>query len=53
MGPDIEDQLIDAAAKKLREVYDNQTAGDYTFEGILSAFLRQIDKARTPKKVMR
>lgn len=44
--PRSEDEIINYYVVVLEEVYKERTAGDYTFDGILSEFLRQIDKAR-------
>lgn len=40
----IEDILIDQYAAKLEDVYNQRTAGDFTFHGILTAFLNDYDK---------
>lgn len=36
------DELIEEYAKILQEIYDSQSAGDYTFKGILHEFARKI-----------
>ncbi len=33
------DDLIDRYAAELRNIYDNRTAGDHTFEGVLADFV--------------
>lgn len=38
------DELIRKYAEKLEKVYNEQTAGDFTFDGILAQFLREYDK---------
>lgn len=38
-----DDYLIDEYAAILRNIYDQQTAGDYTFEGVLAEFVRKLD----------
>lgn len=38
-----EDELIGEYAAILRNIYDHQTAGDYTFEGVLAEFVRRLD----------
>jgi hypothetical protein len=52
------DKLIREYAARLRDIYREQTAGDYTFEGALFQFLLAIDddrakaaaeQAKTPK----
>ena len=35
-------ELIRDYGRVLREIYDNRTAGDYTFVGVLSAFLNDF-----------
>jgi len=35
------DELISEFAAKLREIYKKQTAGDFTFEGVLAEFARR------------
>lgn len=42
------DLIIDQYAEELRTIYTNQTAGDYTFEGVLMTFLREVDEVRKP-----
>lgn len=36
------DDLIEEYATVLQNIYDKQTAGDYTFTGVLSEFLRKV-----------
>lgn len=36
------DELINKYSEILQKVYDDQTAGDYTFVGILSTMLREL-----------
>lgn len=36
------DQIIEEYAKELEGIYRGQTAGDHTFEGVLSEFLRKF-----------
>lgn len=36
------DELIRIYAIKLGQVYDNRTAGDHTFTGILAEFARKL-----------
>lgn len=36
------DELIAEYADKLRQIYDNRTVGDYTFNGLLSEFAHEI-----------
>lgn len=40
------DEIIKKYATHLREIYDERTAGDYTFTGVLSEFLRACEDAR-------
>jgi hypothetical protein len=39
------DELLEEYAAKLQEIYDGQTAGDYTFVGVLSEFVRKLKAA--------
>lgn len=41
-----EDAIIKHWANQVGRVYTERTAGGYTFSGMLSEFLRQIDDAR-------
>lgn len=36
------DDLIRIYASKAQEVYDNQTAGDWTFLGLMAEFARKV-----------
>ena len=36
------DTVIAKYAGELRSIYDNRTAGDYTFEGVLTSFLMEV-----------
>ncbi len=36
------DDLIDEYAEKLQRIYDHETAGDYTFVGLLAEFTRKL-----------
>lgn len=38
------DELILEYAAKLQDIYDKRTAGDYTFKGFLSDFVRETQK---------
>lgn len=38
---DAEDELVKRFAVRLQRIYDNRTAGDYTFEAVLSVFLSE------------
>lgn len=38
------DEIINKWAEQLERVYKYQTAGDYTFHGILASFLRECDE---------
>jgi hypothetical protein len=40
------DGLIQSAAIELRRIYDQRTAGDFTFVGVLSSFITLLDAAR-------
>lgn len=42
-----ENAFIAHWASELKKIYDNQTAGDYTFEGVVSKMLRDL---HTPPK---
>lgn len=42
----VEDKLIAKYAAELQDIYDKQTAGQYTFTGVLAIFLREVDAAR-------
>ena len=37
-------EVIQRWAQKLRNIYKDRTAGDYTFEGVLVSFLLDIEK---------
>lgn len=37
-------EIIRLWAQKLRNIYGDRTAGDYTFEGVLASFLQDIEK---------
>ena len=37
-------EVIQRWAQKLRNIYVDRTAGDYTFEGVLVSFLLDIEK---------
>lgn len=41
------DELIEKYAQELERVYSEQTAGDYTFHGILAKLLNEYDKVTT------
>lgn len=41
------DELIKKYADRLQAIYDKKTAGDHTFLGVLSDFLREGDALRT------
>jgi hypothetical protein len=41
-----EDFWIGEYAARIQRVYDLQCAGDHTFSGILSDFLKRIDQTR-------
>lgn len=41
-----QDQLITEYAAKLRRIYNNRTAGDFTFEGVLTDFARRWTEVR-------
>ena len=41
------DSIIDKWAKRIESVYDSNTAGDYTFHGILGEFLREVTGQQT------
>ncbi len=52
------EELIDQYAGMLREIYEKQTAGDYTFEGVLYEFALKVtgeiirqNKINTPTTV--
>lgn len=36
------DELIREYEQKLQEIYDNKTAGDYTFYGVLTEFAKKV-----------
>ena len=36
------DKIINKYAGELQKIYDNQTAGDSTFHGVLGSFLLEI-----------
>lgn len=36
------DEVIQKYAKRLQSIYDNHTAGDYTFSGVLHKFLIEL-----------
>lgn len=38
----MKDELLAEYAAKLQEIYDNRTAGDYTFAGVLGEFSKAI-----------
>lgn len=38
------DELIAKYARMLEDIYNNQRAGDYTFEGVLSMMLREVEQ---------
>jgi hypothetical protein len=38
------DELIAEGARQLQEIYDNRTAGDFTFTGVLSEFARAVQR---------
>ena len=40
------DEVIRDYVGVLREIYDNRTAGDYTFAGVLFAFLNDFAETR-------
>ncbi len=42
--PETVDQKIARYAKTLQAIYDNRTAGDYTFSGVLATFLNDVQK---------
>lgn len=37
------DELIKQYAMELNDIYMDRTAGSYTFEGVLSSFLRAVE----------
>ena len=42
------DELIGDYADQLQNIYDQRTAGDYTFAGVLAAFARDLQKVGKP-----
>ena len=42
---DTKDQVINAYAEKAQQIYDQQTAGDYTWLGFLRAFVDEYERA--------
>ena len=40
------DEVIRDYVGVLREIYDNRTAGDYTFAGVLATFLNDFVEGR-------
>lgn len=40
------DDLINKYANELGDIYDERTAGSYTFTGVLSKFLREVNVER-------
>lgn len=40
------DELIARHAASLRKIYDERTAGDYTFTGVLAEFLRDYEQTK-------
>lgn len=41
--PELLKQTTESYARILKEIYDKQTAGDYTFYGVLASFLADVD----------
>ena len=45
------DELISKYESIMQSIYDNRTAGDHTFTGVLSEFAREVERAlNTPRK---
>lgn len=42
----IVDELIAEYAEKLERIYNERTAGDHTFTGVLAMFLSEVDNTR-------
>jgi hypothetical protein len=47
-NPDELGALLAKYADVLQMIYDEHTAGDYTFTGVLSSFLRELDQMDHP-----
>lgn len=47
-----EDKFISYWASELKKIYDNQTAGDYTFEGVVSKILRDFTNPQVPDLII-
>lgn len=47
------DRLIKLHAERLQRVYDERTAGDFTFSGALANFLVDIERARLDETIER
>lgn len=46
----IEDHIIEKYSQELQRIYDNHTAGDHTFMGLLSKMVMELEKRRVTEE---